>query len=218
MEIKNKTISNFISLSEIKEFKNKILHIPFVEYKNPYTGNIDAKTKLCTNDAIDFFSEKIEKHFDKSVKIEHAHLLHSMIPYGIHSDVLSGEFDHITGGAYPDNRTPAWTFIIPLETYNSHTIVFNEISPYIKTVKQWAKENKVKPDKKELDDEFHQKYLSHEEKILLKFLTLDEVFKWEAGSLFASNRAKFHSSDNYIANGINEKQAIIMWTYIENTI
>ena len=41
-----------------------------------------------------------------------------------------------------------------------------------------------------------------------------QIFKWKKGSMFAAPRFRFHTSDNFLANGLTRKQAIVAWTSI----
>ena len=46
----------------------------------------------------------------------------------------------------------------------------------------------------------------------LDWLTIEDIFKWKKGAMFAADRFKFHTSDNFIANGVASKRALIAWT------
>ena len=143
------------------------------------------------------------------VNIDTAHILESRTPYGIHNDVASAGFDPLQ-----TDRLAAWTFIIPLDDYPSHTIVFNESDPVCKTVQEWQLARSVAPHGIPIDVEFHSRYLSHVDIHDLDFLTVASIFAWKKGSLFAAARKNFHTSDNFPANGLTSKRAIIMWTTV----
>jgi hypothetical protein len=132
--------------------------------------------------------------------------LDARVPYGIHTDVVSGGYD-------PDgDRDAAWTFIIPLADYDSHTIVFEQGHDYIKTVGDWVRA--TNPEPHNINDEFHQRYLTHTDREDLRWLTPQAVFAWQAGSLFAADRRCFHVSDNFPAQGLVNKRAIIIWSTV----
>ena len=109
---------------------------------------------------------------------------------------------------------PAWTMIIPLEDYNSHTINFKQQpkDPSNKVVTTWI-ENEKPPVINGVSAEEEEKYFKDWiPQQYLKYLEIDGVYKWKKNKLYAASRYSFHSSDNFIANGLTEKRAIVMWT------
>jgi len=149
---------------------------------------------------------RLRKHFGETLKLPTTHILNAYVPYGIHTDVVSGGFDP----EGPDDA--AWTFIIPLDTYNSNTIVFEQQHDTIKTMDKWTEA--VNPEPHEIDDEFHQKYLTHVDRLDLRYLTPEAVFPWRRGDLFAASRRKFHTSDNFPSHGLECKRAIVIWSTV----
>ena len=79
----------------------------------------------------DILAPRLRKHFGETLQLPTAHILNAYVPYGIHTDVMSGGFDPLG----PDDA--AWTFIIPLDTYDSSTIVFEQQHNTIKTIDKW---------------------------------------------------------------------------------
>jgi hypothetical protein len=149
---------------------------------------------------------KLQARFSNNLQLDTTHILNAYVPYGIHTDVISGGFD-------PDGPShAAWTFIIPLEDYNSNTVVFKQGHETIKTVDKWVQA--VGPEMHEINDQFHQKYLTHTDRLDLRYLTPEAVFPWKKGSLFAADRRKFHTSDDFPAHGIQCKRAIVIWSTI----
>lgn len=149
---------------------------------------------------------KLQQHFGHNLKLGVSHILNSYAPYGIHTDVMSAGFD-------PNGpESAAWTFIIPLDNYNSHTIVFEQSHEYIKTLKEWILATNAP--EHEIDEAFYQKYLTHCNKEHLKYLKPESVFAWRKGDLFAADRRKFHVSDNFPAHNIACKRAIIIWSTV----
>jgi hypothetical protein len=95
---------------------------------------------------------------------------------------------------------------------DSHTIVFNE-QDEVKVPEAYFK--KTTPfDKHTINQETYQKYFSHVPYDSFRWLSIEDIFKWEKGSLFAASRFKFHTSDNFLANGVKNKRAIIAWTSV----
>lgn len=160
----------------------------------------------------DILLPRLEQIFG-NLRVDTAHILESRTPYGIHNDIASAGFDPLQ----QTDRLAAWTFIIPLDDYPSHTIVFNESDPVCKTVQEWQLARSVIPHGKPVDREFHSRYLSHVDPHDLDYLTVESIFAWKKGSLFAAARKNFHTSDNFPAQGLVSKRAIIMWTTVANS-
>jgi hypothetical protein len=156
---------------------------------------------------IDILAPKFAREFGLSLHIQQIHRLESNIPYGIHTDVDSGCTPLPTTAA-----TAAWTFIIPLATYNSHTIVFDQSSD-IKDPGDYVDNNPPLP-VPTIDNATYQKYFTHEKRRMLNWFSIEQVFPWTKGTLFAASRRKFHSSDNYKSNGLEKKRAIVAWTSV----
>jgi len=155
----------------------------------------------------DILMPRIKAQWVENIVINQSHVLESYLPYGIHTDVLAGNFD--LNGPY----TAAWTFIIPLDDYDTHTVVFNEQDEVCKSVGEWFNTRGIKPyDPPRITEEQYQKYFSHILRSDLDYLSIEDIFRWKKGSVFAADRRKFHTSDNYIGNGINGKRAIIIWS------
>ena len=62
---------------------------------------------------------------------------------------------------------------------------------------------------------YHRDFRGLAAKDILYHLTVDAVFEWKKGSLFAADRFKYHSSCNYINQGVTYKKAIVCWTGME---
>ena len=154
----------------------------------------------------DILVPRLKQHFGQNLQLDATHILNAYVPYGIHTDVMSAGFDP----AGP--RDAAWTFIIPLDNYDSNTVVFNQGHETIKTVQEWV--DTVNPEQHPIDDEFHQRYLTHVDRLDLRWLTPESVFPWRKGDLFAASRRKFHVSDNFPAHGVECKRGIIIWSTV----
>lgn len=153
---------------------------------------------------LDIITTKIKKEFGDDVEIHGKHILNSYQPYKIHTDGILGE------SGIDENNYGAWTIVIPLETCNSNTIIFNEWYVPTKSLIDYINEGAEK--KNGVSDEVYEKHLSAEFKPYMEYLSLDVIFPWKRGSLMAASRYKFHASDNFPANGLLNKRAIILWT------
>ena len=149
---------------------------------------------------------KFQKHFHPELFIQQIHILDAFDPYRVHSDVESGYLQ----SSVP--TTHAWTFIIPLDDFDSHTIVFNEgsevknLGEYIQSTQPYTECT--------IDEDMYNKYFTHVPRDLLNWLTVDKIFKWKKGAMFAAPRFRFHTSDNFLANGIKSKRALLAWTSV----
>ena len=153
---------------------------------------------------LDIISTKIKKEFGDDVEIHGKHILNSYQPYKTHTDGILGD------SGIDENNYGAWTIVIPLETCDSHTIIFNEWYLHSKALIDWINTGVEK--KNVITDEIYDKYLSAEFKPYMEYLSLDVIFPWKKGSLMAASRYKFHASDNFPAKGLTNKRAIILWT------
>ena len=137
--------------------------------------------------------------------VDHSHILDSCIPYGVHTD-------------YYQNRMlktvdPAYTIIIPLNTCPTHTIAFNQSSEIKSFNEYYSTEHpEIISENLRTSKEIRQQYLSHVSDEILDYLTIKEIFAWKKGSAYFCDRKYFHCSDNYIAQGLTNKRALIFWT------
>ena len=155
----------------------------------------------------DFYSkdaEDIKKiigpNLPANATVTQSHILESFYPYEIHTDVKHAS----------DKLRSQYTIIIPLDDYNSETVVFNEYN---------EKTNELKEFKETFSGSCELKIpvdtclkLTHLHPTDLKYLSLKETFKWSKGSLFAFDRRYYHCSDNYLKSGETSKRAILLWT------
>ena len=193
MNIDTRIIDNFLSDEELNILEKHFLATDDI-YRNynPHGQNgeeifsgtyyiiryYEEKNKLVR----DILQPKLEKEFGSKLKIQQIHVFDCFDPYNVHSDVDSG------GPVLPDAPYPAWTFIIPLFDVNSHTITFNEGSK-IKQPSEYIKETKPF-EKSTVDNQTYSKYFSHIPRDYFRWLSVDKIFSWKRGSLFAADRYK----------------------------
>lgn len=155
--------------------------------------------------SIILLQSKIEKYFGKDLVIGSSHILESYQPYKCHTDALHGQ-------AGVDNKHyGAYTFVIPLETVDSYTIVFNEYYENGKLIDEWLRDNPSVKQKNTITDDIYNKHLSAEYREYMRYLSIDTIFPWTKGSCLAMSRYKFHGSDNFPLK-IPSKLGIICWT------
>ena len=220
MNINTRIVDNFLSNDELDILEKHFLATDDKhDNYNPHGKNgeivfsgtyyiiryYEEKNKLVR----DILQPKLEKEFGNDLKIQQIHVFDCFDPYNVHSDIDSG------GPPLPEAPFPAWTLIIPLFDVDSHTIVFNEGSK-IKQPSSYM--NDTTPySSTTIDFETYLKYFSHVPQDNFRWLSIESIFTWKRGSLFAADRYKFHTSDNFLANGVNNKRAIIAWTSLPNT-
>lgn len=154
----------------------------------------------------DILVPRFQQYFGNNISLDTTHILNSYVPYGIHTDVMSADFD--SNG----DKTAAWTFIIPLADSNSNTVVFKQQHETIKTLDAWIEATGATPHT--IDDNLHSRYLSHVDRLDLRYLDVETIFPWRQGDLFAADRRKFHTSDNFPARGVKCKRAIVIWSTV----
>ena len=219
MTVDLKEIDNFLTPDELTFIRDRILgnipgdpnyslvadtDVPMVHSANYH---IFDPTDSKYQDVMAILMPKFQEHFHPELFIQQIHILDSIDPYRVHSDVESGYLQS------PTPTTHAWTFIIPLEDYDSHTIVFNEGSE-VKNLGEYT--SSTQPyDYSTVDDETYNKYFTHIPRGLFQWLTIDQIFKWKKGAMFAADRFKFHTSDNFLGNGLAGKRALIAWTRLK---
>jgi hypothetical protein len=210
MNLNNKIINNFFTEKEFdiiknwpKEKINTKVDRPGKEKKfTAYYRFFDIHDSWIRNMLI----PKLEKHFFKGLDFMDFHILESFYPYTLHHDFAQN---------YPEDKpNPALTLIIPLEDYNSNTLVFKQQPKMVesKTALEWVENENPPKVKNPISDEFYQKYLTHENPYLNDFLELEEIYSWKENVCFAASQYKFHTSDNFLANGIKKKMAVVIWT------
>jgi len=144
---------------------------------------------------------KLENLLQKKLIVPNAHILEAKIPYLIHSDII-----HKNQGFQPE-----YTILIPLDTYDSITVCFNEWSEESNDFELFKK-NYSGEKKLRMDPRFCAGRLSHLHPKDLMYLTLHDTFAWNKGSVFAMDRRYFHCSDNFPKQGLAQKRAIVLWT------
>lgn len=220
-EYATKTIKGFLSPEEIKLFKiysnHKDVKVITDDCMRPVWPDVEHECTAYYRIFKDFYSNrewlplrntllpKIQQHFGDTISLPHIHVLQSRFPYGIHNDANQRGTDA--------NPHPAWTLIIPLETVDSCTYVFNERSNY-KDPDTWIREtNPPKHDKPAVDrDTYMVDFHPFTGEWVLDYLSVESKFSWVAGDCFAADRYKYHCSDNYFNRGLTGKDAIIIWT------
>lgn len=131
------------------------------------------------------------------------------------------------GGPHADNGLPTplppdypipnfgRTFIIPLTTQETHTVVFNQAMPlgvgicqHMDALPQLAPEVAV-------GQMTGQQYLTHTGRDWLDRLSIDCVFPWQEGDMLVFDRSRIHCSDNWQTTSITVKRGFVIWSEIQ---
>jgi hypothetical protein len=133
-------------------------------------------------------------------------LLQSLIPYEVHCDC---------GWLKPnEDETMFYVFVIPFETVNAKTITFDQTADYLHFV-DYKKFNAPLPPDQCITVEEYEKHLSHCWPQEREYLSIDSIFDWEAGSIFMFDARRWHSSNNFNADGVSEKNALVLMSNIK---
>jgi hypothetical protein len=154
----------------------------------------------------DMIESKLKNIIPIKLIMDHSHILESLLPYDVHTDYKQSRMFN--------GLTPAYTIIIPLETYNSRTIAFNQHYANEKRMEDVLLAEELPLVDDCIDDAFYEKYMTHVNPDYKKYLSVKEIFPWKQGSIHLCDRRYFHCSDNYLKNGIEKKRAIIFWTSV----
>jgi hypothetical protein len=131
------------------------------------------------------------------------------------------------GGPHADNGLPqplppdypipnfGRTFIIPLTTQSTHTVVFNQAMPLGVGICDHMERLEPLDPRQCVGQETGQQYLSHTGREWLDRLSIDVIFPWHAGDLLVFDRSRIHCSDNWAVNGLESKQGFVIWSEIQ---
>ena len=130
INFETKTIPNFLSDDEILELEEiwaqpsvNIITDEGPDKHAQHNSNYVFLTLLEHKERVaEIIDTKIKKYFHPDIIVGDWHLHDSLKPYPLHGDA----YDEKESATYlPDDVDYAWTFIIPLDTYNANTVIFN---------------------------------------------------------------------------------------------
>lgn len=130
-----------------------------------------------------------------------SHILDSRLPWDVHNDYVIE--------CSQSQLKPYCVVMIPLDTTPAKTIFFNQSAEY-KEFGRYKEEHS--PIANHVPHESWNSMLGHCRVKDRFWLSIDQVYDWKQGDLIIFDRRQWHSSDNYPANGIEQKRAIILFT------
>lgn len=150
---------------------------------------------------------------DKNKKVLYSILRNYLEPiignFNIDEAVLSIMYepgDIHTDYQYVKNN-PHYIILIPLETINAHTVIFNE--ECLDDFEDFKNQNN-KPVNNCVD--LYDNLLSNVSKEDLEYVSLSRIEKWTRGKLIMWDMKLLHTSDNFKSQGIEYKKSLIICT------
>jgi hypothetical protein len=131
--------------------------------------------------------------------------LHAFLPGELHNDY---EYVKCT-----DTEVGWYFFLIPFETCPTSTVVVNQIGMKTHFI-DYKSEHEPLPEDQRMTEEDYKKYMSHCWPQERDYISLREIIPWTAGGLIAVDIRYFHSSDNFLANGMTVKKSLTMMSKI----
>lgn len=132
--------------------------------------------------------------------------LQSFIPYEFHCDYGWSKCDQ--------DEMPFVVIIIPLETVDARTIVLDQTMHGLHFV-DYKKNNVPLPIEQQLSVNEYEQHFSHCWPHERPYISIKDIFKWQAGSAFAIDLRHIHASDNFLKNGLTEKNCFSIFTKIK---
>ena len=137
-------------------------------------------------------------------------ILESFIPYEIHNDY--GWFGN--GLELSEDEIPFYLVIIPLLTCDAKTIILKQYGEYCHFV-NYKEKNDPLPLVDQMTEEEYQKYFNHCWPQERPYVSIQNIFKWVAGSVLLCDIRYFHASDNFLKNNLDVKKCITLMTKIK---
>ena len=199
------TIDNFLGDKDFDKIKdnNGELH-QYFDNAGVHEGKLTSTQRWLSveNDLYKTIETKLttcDKFKDNN--IDGVQVLTAYKPYDVHSDYIVQK--NQVPLSDPLIKAPTYTVIIPMSEGYS-TVVFEQSANY-NNFSQYKKDNFKLMDY--CPDETWDEHCSHCHKQDQKYLSINEIFRWSKGTLFAFDRRLFHCSSNFQT----PKQAIVLW-------
>jgi hypothetical protein len=217
---KSGTIQNIFTESELDVTSNLMSKLPSNKNKSPSSDwfkPIGQGHQLYSwfNKKIFF---KLKPLFNKDIHLDFGAFCDQKKPFGIHSD-----YYHKKIGL----GDPCIAILLPLSLDNgddslskSKTIIFNEQDKFaddsvVDTEKTYT--NSVNLNRSSIRENnaehLHDDLLGHCDKEDLKYLTVQNILEWNKGDVCWWGEPFLHCSNNWINQGVESKQYIVIHTY-----
>lgn len=195
-------ITNWVTQEEVQQIFSIVESwekVPFKPNYGRWPGeliSIQSWHQWDDNDALGkMLSDRMRRALGNDIVVVETNYQQLHLPWDIHADL-----DRELKG-----RAPWYTFIIPLEDYDSRTIIFDQISPGYNDFYKFKQQNSKVAHPVGID--FWNSNLSHcwdedREYLSLKYISRD----WKAGDALFLKRQLMHSSDDFHVRGIKVKK------------
>lgn len=187
------------SIAEILTIQKALSNLPSSMNSGPVAQAYTNGFK--TTDAVYLFVKKrviqpIEQQLRINLQLTHGMYLKEFIPWQIHTDYNKGD------------QKPGLAVLVPLhtDTIDTHTVIFNE--ECLDDFDSYRSQHQPLTDNAKA---LHQTLMSHEPAHHLEYVTLWCSIPWTPGSVIYWDRRLLHASDNFVANGVLEKHALVMF-------
>ena len=154
---------------------------------------------------------KLKQALGSQPIVQDVHILESYNPYMVHNDTMSVRGLNHSVKDHLKHLELEYTIIIPIKTYDSCTVFFNEMFDKSNSFSEYKK-NYDKNLAVGIDKQVILERLTHLHPTDFKYLTLKSMHRWDQGSMFAVDCRYFHCSDNFSKRGVPSKTAIIIRT------
>jgi len=195
-------IPDWVSSAELNEIANIVKDWERVDFRPDYgrfPGELIATQRWHTwnnNDELGLLlKERMNQVLGENIKVVEVDYVELCLPWDIHSE-----------SSRPLKGSSTWyTFIIPLESYESRTIIFDQTAPDYNDFYKYKELNEKCSHP--IDLNFWNDNLSHCWDEDREYLSLKYVGQnWKAGSTLFFKRNLFHSSDNFHVRQIGPKK------------
>ena len=201
-------IQNWVDPSEIEQISKIVADWKRVEFCPDYgrwPSELVAVQSWHTwndNDALgQLFKNRMNQLLGANIKVVEVDYVELHLPWDIHSEASREE----------KGSAPWYTFIVPLESYASRTMIFDQTADEYNDFHRYKQSNPKA--KMPVDLKFWEDNLSHcwdedREYLSLKYVGRD----WVAGDTLFFKRNLFHSSDNFHTKKIGPKKFLQILT------
>lgn len=199
---------NDISIITNKLVDAKNISEKFKAYTNGFTQK-DIMFKIIMNKIYHKISDAVGQH----TNVVCGMLLKEFVPWEVHTD-YKHQFD------VDSTQEPDLAILIPLSTQpnnvynNTNTVIFNEQCTDIAEFIEKCQNVKKPVDVGML--EVYNTHCSHCTPEIFGHLSLAGIYPWIPGSLIYWDRKMLHCSDNFLKNGITQKNALVLFTSKKN--
>jgi hypothetical protein len=195
---------------EIQSWVDVFLKIPSTKILDNDCHGVDEKNSYNFWFQRTIFS-RIQKLFGQDLHLMFGMFLNETRPWGIHTDAYHcNEFI---------DRKPALSMLIPYSVDHNpalieraSTIVFDQIGDSNRSLETQSEKDQIEEDNSAF--KIYKSHLSHNSESLVKKLTIQGIYQWKHNSIIYWNSNNLHDTDNFIANGFTNKQAIVIHTFL----